>query len=154
MQRERGRIGTVTLLMSVSCPGHLLLSHVNSWNDDDIDPCWCSQLPLHCLGSAVGKSTEQPCKSTVLLKVIGAGQRVGIAVTSVLQHAIWRRDSLQVFPLYQHFSKNKTWVWPSVLVCISFLCINSAKKVIFMQEPLTRQLAMWTPVFSGYSTES
>lgn len=103
--RERGRIEPLPSLMSVSCPGHLLLSHLNSWDDDDVDPCWCSQLPLHWLGSAVRKSMQQPCKSTVLLKVIGAGQRVRSAVTSVLQHAIWRCDSLQVFPLYQHFSK-------------------------------------------------
>lgn len=88
--------------MSVSCPGHLLLSHLNSWNDDDIDPCWCSQLPL---GSAVRKNMQQPCKSTMLLKVIGAGQSAGSVVASVLQHAIWRRDLLQVFPLYQHLSK-------------------------------------------------
>lgn len=93
---------TVALLMSVSCPGHLLLSQLNSWNDDDIDPCWCSQPPL---GSALRKGMQQPCKSTVLLKVIGAGQKAGCAVASVLLHTIRRRDLLQVFPLYQQLSK-------------------------------------------------
>lgn len=93
---------TVALVMSVSCPGHLLPSHLNSWNDDDIDPCRCSQLPL---GSELRDSMQQPCKSTLLLKIKWAGQRVWSVVASVLQHASRRCDLLQVFPLNQHLSK-------------------------------------------------
>ncbi|KAI5102328.1 placenta growth factor isoform X2 [Silurus meridionalis] len=43
-------------------------SRLNSWNDDDIDLCWCSQLALYYPGLAVRKNMQQPCKSTVLLK--------------------------------------------------------------------------------------
>lgn len=62
MPRERS-CQIVALLMSVSCPGHLLLSRLNSWNDDDIDLCRSSRLPL---GSTVRKSMFKPCKSSVI----------------------------------------------------------------------------------------